>query len=77
MRVKLHIFFISEADRDEKPSSCFSPGLLNPSHGADNFNKIRHAGNIKFHTQNAEQVYVLLNYYTNYCTYIKFKKFTH
>jgi len=58
MRVKLHIFFISEADRDELPTSCFSPGLLNPSHGADNFNKIRHTGNIKFHTQNAEQINV-------------------
>jgi hypothetical protein len=48
MRVKLHIFFIPEAERDEMPSSCFSPGLLNPSYGADSFNKIWYAGNIKF-----------------------------
>ena len=58
MRVKLHIFLVSVADRDEMPSSCFSPGLLNPSQGADNFNKIRYAGNTKFHLQNEEQVYV-------------------
>jgi hypothetical protein len=56
MRVRLHIFFTSEADRDDMPSSCFSPGLLNPSHGAENFNKIWYDGNIKFHIQNAEQV---------------------
>jgi hypothetical protein len=58
MMVKLHIFFNSEAERDEMPASCFSPGLLNPSHGADNFNKIWYAGNIKFHIQNTEQLYV-------------------
>jgi hypothetical protein len=58
MRVKFHIFFISEADRDEMPSSCFSPGLLNPSHGADNLSKIWYAGNIKFHILNAEQIHV-------------------
>jgi hypothetical protein len=58
MTVKLHICFISEADKDEMPSSCFSLGLVNPSHGADNFNKIWYAGNVKFHIQNAEQVYV-------------------